>query len=374
MTRYKEFKNEIDRGIDSKLLSKIVKENLPKIIAGEVLTGVDNIFKGIKDLLQKRDGNDKIRALFNEKEAQNGLKYFLLLRITEKLKLKNSDVIVPEDHILNNLSQCIMRLGLDKEENSDISKIYDQFSETVEEQDPKIVSILEAIKLFFQEIIAKFKSKNLEDFNDKHTMKVDNATFYTGPLAQRESKQEVNEPDREIEEVLEQKVSKSPTLETIVKEDEGHNVEFDYVRDVQKGIYENVNFSIIPQFAQEETLSKPQVAQIREKPAIPLKSQKVIDAGDKIKGSQKTETPSYTSSCMINLKSVGEKPKIAPKPTVKVYTQAENQYGQNTKNMVLHFESLSSNTSLKPKVKNNVERLVEKFEAKNQEAATGRSR
>ncbi|XGA08369.1 MAG: hypothetical protein U0X86_000589 [Wolbachia endosymbiont of Xenopsylla cheopis] len=346
MTRYNKLEDETTNLIDS-----------------EISSLVDKSFKGIHDLLEEQEVPvpDRVKTLFELNEVSDALKCLL-----------ESDVGINSNSVNSKERESIEKLYnivklFNEEECKSLNDILEQYEEKIKEQgkdqDSKSINIFKTIKLFFQEIIAKFKSKNLEDFNDKHTVKVDNATFYYSVPIQTGLEQEIYEPDREIEEVLEQKVSKSPTLETIVEEDKGHNVEFDYVRDVQKGIYENVNFSIIPQFTQEETLHKPQVVQIREKPAIPPKSQKVIDADNKIRNSQKTETPSYTSSCTISLKPADEKPKVAPKPTVKVYTQAEKQYGKNVARKKQFFESLNDNSNSKPKVKSKVEKLKEKHES-----------
>ncbi|WP_339046961.1 hypothetical protein [Candidatus Mesenet endosymbiont of Phosphuga atrata] len=300
-----------------------LKDETIKLTNNQVSDLVDKHFQNIYDFLeeQKTPVPERVKVLFELKEVSDALKYLLKCKFKRESSVDtNSNSVNSKEHESMRKLYNIVKL-FSEEESKCLNDILKQYGEKIKDQDSKSIGVFKAIKLFFQEIIAKFKGKNFEELDDKRIVKVDDAKFCV--TTQTEPKQEV----------LEQKVSGSSTLETIVEEDEDHNVKLDDVRDVQKSIYENVNFSIIPQFAQEETLSKPQVAQIREKPAIPPKSQKVIDAGNKIRNSQKTEIPNYVSQLTVNLKSAGGKPKIAPKPIVKVDTQAGKQYGEKIKEL-----------------------------------------
>ncbi|WP_339045813.1 hypothetical protein [Candidatus Mesenet endosymbiont of Agriotes lineatus] len=342
------------------LIGELIKEGFPeKVTINEISDIADRHFNGIRSILfENKSNSNSIKKLFLKKELQDGLKHLFLMKCEEALKMKteSSSLAASQEHPLEKLNTHLQSLS--EEECDDFYKIFDQYGKTIKDQDSKGISVFKAIRLFFQEIIAKFKSKNLEDFNDEHTVKVDNATFYVA--TQTEPKQEV----------LERKVSELPALETIVEEDE--NLVNNATKAASKIETYTEIVTPITQIAQEEIV--PKATKQLVKPLIPEKSQKVIDAGNKIKGSQKTETPNYVSQFTVNLKPASEKPKIAPKPTAQAYTQAEKQYGQNVASKKQFFESLSGNVDSKSKVKNNVERLVEKFEAKSQEAVAGRSR
>lgn len=381
------------------------------LIDSETSSLVDKHFQGISDLLEELEIPDdsRVRTLFELNEVSTALKY--LLKNTEGKLGINGDHINSEGNIsIDNLYNIIKFFN--KEECKCLNDVLKQYREKVKEHSSDSVKVFEKIKLFFQDIIAKFKGKSFEDFDDEHTLNTGNSKFYCDTVTQTKPKQESHP-----EEVLEQKADRSPILETIVEEDE--DIYVDNVAEViskvknNKGLVSHKEISIpVTQFAQEKTLPKPQVAQIEEKPAkptVPPESQEVIDAENRIRGKYNQKTEIYTSSMTVNLKPVGEKPQIAPKPqkvidvgnkireernqkteiytsimtvslkpadekpqiapkpTIKICSQAEKQYGQNVADKKQFFESL--NTNPKTKVKGKVERLVEKFEAKNQGVA-----
>lgn len=318
MVKYNKLENETTSLIDSQISSL-----------------VDKHFKGISDLFEEQETpvSDRVKALFELNEVSAALKCLIEYEHKKKPNVgANGHHVSPKElESIKNLSNIIKFFN--EEERKYLNDILKQYGKKIKDQDPKSISVFEAIKIFFQEIIAKFKSKNIEAFNDKHTVKVGNATFYDGNPIQKESKQEIHEPDREItypEDVLEENEEQISHKEISIP---------------------------ITQIAQEEVV--PATKQL-VKPLVQKKSQKVIDAGNKIRGSQKTETPSYTSSCTINLKPAGEKPKIAP--TVKIDTQTKKQCVQNVASRVQYCESFTGNSNSKTKVKSKVEVLKEKHE------------